>query len=182
MLNLFKKVYYLWEDYGFEIYIGFIIIIIFILSLFRIGKKGTWTSKQYLRYFLNTEKNNVIRKIPTESKGELECRRVLQKIFSLPFNKIRPNWLNNVVTGGNYNLELDCYNDKLKLACEYQGKQHYVYTPHFHKNKEAFLNQKYRDQMKRTLCRDNGVKLIEVPYTVNIKDIELYIYKSLDLI
>ena len=52
------------------------------------------------------------------------------------------------VTGGNFNLELDCFNKELRIGLEYNGVQHYKYVPYFHKNKEAFLNQKYRDDMK----------------------------------
>jgi hypothetical protein len=38
-----------------------------------------------------------------------------------------------------------------------------------------FYNIKYRDKMKDTLCRENGVKLIVVPYTVKLDDIKQYI-------
>jgi hypothetical protein len=114
-----------------------------------------------------------------DSKGELECRRVLEKIFRKSFNKARPNFLNNPVTGGNFNLELDCYNDELNIACEYHGAQHYKYIPYFHKNKESFYNQRYRDELKRRMCKDNGIILIEVPHTVKVENIENYIYKEL---
>jgi hypothetical protein len=71
----------------------------------------------------------------------------------------------NPVTGSQYNLELDCYNESLRLAVEYQGEQHYKFIPYFHKNREAFLNQKYRDELKRMRCKELGITLIEVPYT-----------------
>ena len=67
----------------------------------------------------------------------------------------------------------------MKLAFEYQGQQHYKYIPYFHKNKEAFQNQKYRDYMKRNMCKDNGITLIEVPYDVKHHEIENYIGKEL---
>jgi hypothetical protein len=114
-----------------------------------------------------------------ESKGESECRRVLQKIFNKPFNSVRPDFLRNPVTGNNHNLELDCYDPELKLAVEYNGEQHYKYIPYFHKNKEAFHNQKYRDLIKRQMCRDNGVHLIEVPNTVKVGQIEQYLLNKL---
>jgi hypothetical protein len=44
---------------------------------------------------------------PKESKGEIECRRVLKKLFNRPFNKCRPDFLRNPVTGGNFNLVSD---------------------------------------------------------------------------
>ena len=97
---------------------------------------------------------------------------MLENAFDRSFGKARPNFLNNPVTGGNFNLELDCYNPELKLAVEYNGVQHYKYTPHFHKNNEAFLNQKYRDELKRRMCKDNMITLIEVPYTIMVENIK----------
>jgi hypothetical protein len=79
------------------------------------------------------------------------------------------------------NLELDCYNEELKIAVEYNGIQHYKYIPFFHKNKEAFQNQKYRDYMKREICEKNGIKLIEVPNTVKIENIESYLREKLKM-
>lgn len=114
-----------------------------------------------------------------DSKGERECRRVLEELFKKPFPKSRPNFLNNPVTGGKYNLELDCANHDLKIACEYNGAQHYKYIPYFHKNKEQFQTQQYRDDMKRRICKEEGYALIEVPYTVKIKDIDNFIKTEL---
>lgn len=113
----------------------------------------------------------------TQSKGEQECKRSIEEIMQKPFTKHRPDFLKNEVTGKN--LELDCYNDELKLAIEYNGVQHYEYTPVFHKNKDSFYNTKYRDKMKETLCRKNGVTLIVVPYTVKLQDIKKYIQEKL---
>ena len=141
------------------------------------NEKGTWSTSYFydnLPKELKAEKNNYNRH-SFESKGESECRRVLEKIFNVPFPKTRPRFLNNPVTGGNFNLELDCYNDDLKIAVEYNGAMHYKYIPYFHRNKEAFYNQKYRDELKRRMCRDNGIYLIEVPYTVKLENIEDFI-------
>ena len=63
--------------------------------------------------------------------------------------KIRPSFLENKALNNGLNLEIDCYNDELKLGCEYNGRQHYKFTPFFHKNYEAFNNQKYRDYIKK---------------------------------
>jgi hypothetical protein len=87
--------------------------------------------------------------------------------------------LRNPVTGNNFNLEIDCYNPNLKLGVEYNGVQHYKYVPYFHRNNEAFLNQKYRDLIKSQFCKNEGVILIEVPYTVKVKDIESYLISEL---
>lgn len=115
---------------------------------------------------------------PRTSAGELECRRVLEKHFAKPFAKTRPDFLRNDVTSTEtapVNLELDCYNAELKLAVEYNGRQHYEFVKFFHRTRDAFHNQKYRDQMKRDKCRAAGVALVEVPYTIPVERIEEYI-------
>lgn len=113
---------------------------------------------------------------PYTSTGELECRRVAERLTGLPFPKHRPTFLQNSVT--NSNLELDCYCPQLRVAIEYNGRQHYEYTPYFHASRDAFYNVRYRDEMKARLCKENNVHLIIVPYTVPIGAIEEYIYKK----
>lgn len=173
---MFEKINRLWKKHGFEILIVVAIIIIIIMALVRLGKKGTW-SDSYI--YTGTSPKKSIRKPPQESKGEIECRRVVQHIFNKPFPKARPDMLRNPVTGNRHNLELDCFNSELRLAIEYNGVQHYKYVPYFHKNYEAFKNQKYRDYMKNQMCKENGITLIEVPYTVKIDDIKVYLVKEL---
>jgi hypothetical protein len=203
IINKFKT---LWKNNSFEVVLIGCLIIIAILALSRIGKKGSWSTDyiynpyvknknkgvlQYIDSMGNTVNGNVgngyksnfnfgfDKKPQRDSSGEIECRRVLQKHFRRPFAKCRPNFLNNPVTGGHFNMELDCFDYDLKIAVEYNGAQHYKYLPFFHKNKEAFYNQKYRDELKTRMCRDNGIILIEVPYTVKIQDIERHIINEL---
>lgn len=109
----------------------------------------------------------------TASKGENECRKSLETIFQKNFIKARIPELLNPITGSF--LELDMYCESLGVACEYQGEQHYRYIKHFHKNKDAFRMQQYRDWVKEKLCKENNIKLILVPYTVKIQDIHNFI-------
>jgi hypothetical protein len=136
-------------------------------------ESGTWTTD--LHY--NPLKTFAHRKIPIDSRGELECRRVLEKIFKAPFPNCRPAFLYSQITG--QPSEIDCYNETLKLGCEYNGRQHYAFVKQFHKNYEAFKNQQYRDVIKLRACEDRGVKIISVPYTVKHQDIEAYIVNEL---
>lgn len=178
---MFYKLNQIWKEHGFEIILGLCIAFILVYAFWQkiTGKKGTWSKTKYYQIPVTSETKKPQRQPPQESKGETECRRVLQYLFKRPFNKARPNFLYNPVTGGNFNLELDCFDPELKIAVEYNGIQHYQYIPYFHKNKEAFLNQKYRDQMKKQKCKDNGIILIEVPYSVKLENIKNFIEKEL---
>jgi len=111
-----------------------------------------------------------------ESKGELACKEAAQRIFRKKFIKVRPDYLRNEETG--HNLELDVFNEEIGLAIEYSGQQHYKYIPYFHKNYEAYLKQVKRDEMKERKCKEKGIKLIVVPYTVKIEDIEDFILQE----
>lgn len=164
------------KKYYFEVLLLLSVLLILLMYVLKKNKKGTWAKMYFMlpRKYQRQEKQGSFK-----SKGEIECKRVVEKLFSKGFIKIRPDFLRNPVTGGIKNLELDCYNDEMKLAIEYNGEQHYKYIPYFHKNNEAFLNQKYRDFMKNTLCEKHGITLIEVPYTINIQDIETYLIEEL---
>lgn len=111
------------------------------------------------------------------NKTEEMCRKILRKIYNQPFPSVRPDWLKSPLT--RKNLELDCYNEKLQIALEYNGQQHYTYTPHFHKSKKCFYAQVHRDDWKRKRCREKGIRLIEIPYWVSPIDLEDYIIKEL---
>lgn len=109
------------------------------------------------------------------SAGENRCRKWLEETFGVPFPRVRPEWLKNDVT--NRNLELDCYNEDLKLAVEFNGKQHYEYHPRFHMSQEDYEYSQYKDELKKTLCLENKVELIVVPYWE--KDIEGYLFDNI---
>lgn len=191
MLNFlnFRNLESTWDNYGFEIVAILSFLVIIILCIYNLifkKEKGTY-SKFKLPYSL--ENNNIHKNIhnnieymehtPNDSKLELQSKFILENIFKKPFYKIRPDFLKNDVTG--YNLEIDLYNDDLKLAVEVQGDQHYKFTPFFHRNKDAFLNQKYRDVMKKEKCKNKGITLIEVPYSVGEKKLKSYLVKQLQL-
>jgi hypothetical protein len=112
------------------------------------------------------------------SKGEKICKEFLEFIFQKDFTKVRPDFLINPIT--NQPLEIDCYNDELKLAIEYNGKQHYEYNKMMHQNSQhSFQNQKYRDYIKSELCKKNGITLIIVPYKIKHDEIPEYLYQQL---
>lgn len=62
------------------------------------------------------------------------------------------------------------YNEELKLGIEFNGQQHYEFTKVFHKNEKDLMTRIKDDKKKLQLCKDNGVKLLVVPYDVNMKE------------
>jgi hypothetical protein len=113
-----------------------------------------------------------------ESVGERKCREVLEKHYNKTFIKTRKlPFLLNPET--NRYLELDCYNNDLKIAVEYNGIQHYVHPNYTKQTLEQFLDQHRRDAFKREQCDENGIYLIIVPYTVKTSHIEKFILDRL---
>ncbi|MFX1297544.1 MAG: hypothetical protein ACFFD2_22165, partial [Promethearchaeota archaeon] len=107
-----------------------------------------------------------------DSMAERTCRQFFEKLFNEKFKKTYPNWLKSPT--GNL-MHLDGYNSKLKVAFEYQGFQHYIYSPYLHKTIERFKKDQKYDKLKEELCQKQGISLIKVPYTVKIKDMENFI-------
>lgn len=112
-----------------------------------------------------------------ESRGEQACRNTMEKIYGVPFKNTRPNWLKNDTTGRC--LELDCYNEKLRLAVEYDGSFHYKYPNNYHKTYTEFHECQRRDRLKTELCKKQGVDLIRVSYNIPLDLIPTYIMSQL---
>jgi len=106
--------------------------------------------------------HNAYRKGTT--REQITCKAMEELHEGKPFKKARPDFLVNPETGKR--LEIDCYNDELKIGAEYNGIQHYVFPNPFHTSKNAFDAQLRRDQTKADLCKVAGVKLYTVPHTI----------------
>lgn len=90
-------------------------------------------------------------------------RQILEDYVSrfgiLQFPNVRPEWLRNPET--NRPLELDCFNEKIGLAFEIQGRQHYEPIERWGGQKE-FAKIIRRDNHKLTECRKRGVQLFRI--------------------
>lgn len=106
--------------------------------------------------------------------GERFCRGMFEAIFSEAFPKARPDWLRN--SRGNL-MELDGYCEKLGLAFEYHGIQHYKTTTFFHR--KSPLEKRIQDDVEKTsLCKRNGVTLFEIPHTVERSLLQQFVYEK----
>lgn len=66
---------------------------------------------------------------------------------------------------------IDFYLPKHNIFIEYNGKQHYEYTPFFHKSEIDFKLQEFRDITVRNYCKNKDITLIEIPYTMSKEEV-----------
>lgn len=103
-------------------------------------------------------------KICSKSKSEELCRAYLEELFEekFPSKKV----FKSPETG--YWMELDGYCEKLGLAFEYNGAQHYGDTfP-----KQDFEKTKRYDVYKQNLCEQYGIKLLIIPTFFKMLDLK----------
>jgi hypothetical protein len=60
-------------------------------------------------------------------------------------------------------MELDGYSARLKIAFEHHGQQHYKARTGFKTTRKELTRRQQDDKMKRKLCKEKNIKLIEIP-------------------
>lgn len=108
-------------------------------------------------------------------KREKMCKEICDELLGIEGEaQAKRSWLSD----GKVPYRLDVLYEKLRIAVEHNGAQHYKYCPLFHKNGPQDLEkQQRRDKLVKELCDENDITLIVVPYTV--KDIRDYLKKEL---
>lgn len=166
-----------WKSHGWKFILGCCFVFILVLVCVNRSVAGTFSDHVEFHGNLDTRVPEFSKSVPSgQSAGEHRCREVAERVFDKPFVSIRPDFLKNDVSG--QNMELDCYNAELSLAIEYNGRQHYEYIPFFHASKDDYVKQRYRDEFKKLKCKENGVLLITIPYTVKLNNIERELKKE----
>jgi hypothetical protein len=110
----------------------------------------------------------------SSSRSERIARAYFEQIFENKFPVTHPRWLrvNNARP-----MQLDGYNDDLKLAFEYQGKQHYDHSDFYHSKVSLKAIQK-RDRLKKQICKRHGILLIRIPWNMRWASLIPYLKKS----
>ena len=100
-------------------------------------------------------------------KSEFLVYQIVKKLY--PSNTIyqfRPLFLKSE-KGGQMSYDVFIYG--LNIAIEYQGEQHFKPVDYFGGGKH-FLDTQNRDQLKKKLSQDNGIKLIYINYDETINE------------
>jgi hypothetical protein len=115
---------------------------------------------------------------PTCASGISEriCRALLERMTGVLFPKVKPSWLRNE---RGRKMELDGYAQSLGLAFEYQGYQHYELVPHLHSTLKNFKQRQRDDEIKRRLCSQYDVTLVEIPYYVSHDKLQQHLAEKL---
>lgn len=95
------------------------------------------------------------------SRGELKIRKILD---AMGIKYTQQATFNNLIfpeTKALLRFDFYLENEGNKIAIEYQGKQHYEDIEFFQGNLKYVQD---RDNFKKEYCKNNNIKLIEIPY------------------
>ena len=127
------------------------------------AEEHVWTAVYY-----SIQRGSWCPNCASESTERL-CRRIMEFLYGATFWKARPAWLKSPLS--NQRLELDCYNEELQIALEYQGEQHYRVVEAFKMTEDDLKKQQIRDKSTEDQCEERGVRLIVIPYTVKVPEL-----------
>ena len=105
---------------------------------------------------------------------------ILKEIFPAnPFNRI---FCEHYVKYKGERLFFDFFIKELSCFVECQGQQHTKFVKHFHGDKEKFLGQKNRDNLKIDYVQQNDMYLVRFNYdeVINKELVMFKIGKTLD--
>jgi hypothetical protein len=98
-----------------------------------------------------------IQSLGGSSHAEMTILKMIKEL--LPTQKItshfRPDWLNR--------LEIDIWIPEMNIGIEYQGEQHY-HPIEIWGGDVGLRDLQIRDDRKRKICKERGVRLIEIKY------------------
>lgn len=96
-------------------------------------------------------------------KNEIKLTKILENHYGSDqvVTSFHPLW---AITKKDVLYEFDIFVKSIDTLIEYNGIQHYQYTPFFHKNKKAFKEQQSRDKRKRRLAKKYRYKVITFKY------------------
>lgn len=97
--------------------------------------------------------------LPVKWRAESKLFSIVRDLYPDALFQYSSRWL--------VKQRLDIYIPSVKLAIEYQGSQHYHEADTFG-GADGLRNTTFLDEKKRAKCRENGVYLLEWPYSFSI--------------
>jgi hypothetical protein len=116
-----------------------------------------------------TKKTGGYKKRPDNknTQGELILFRALDQLLG-NHDFINHGYYSFLPSPKGYPLQLDRYYPDLKLAWEFDGKQHEEYNKYIHKSKKNFDYYKECDRLKEKNCKKKGITLIRIAWNYKI--------------
>ena len=111
--------------------------------------------------------------------NEERCRCILEKLTGRSWPKTRPSWLVNDLGS---RMEIDGFCSEMAIGFEYQGIQHFEEVPHLQRGLHTLARRKADDQRKRDICHAHGLRLIEVPYTIEGEAMVAFLSEALVMV
>lgn len=96
-------------------------------------------------------------------KNEIELTKIIESYYGVSnvVTSYHPKW---AISPRQVLYEYDIFIKNKDILVEYNGRQHYEFTPFFHKNERNFRKQQQRDAHKVKLAKKNGGTLIIFRY------------------
>lgn len=127
----------------------------------------------FYRSYSSIISNDSFCNVCTAGFQEMLAKVVLEKLFVRPFVKTRIAGSQSV---GGRTLEVDLYNNDLRLAVEMNGFQHYQPVDFTGKGREAaeknFAIQQENDRRRAVACEDAGITLVVVRELGDVTSLE----------
>jgi len=128
----------------------------------RVSRKSFWRcplgNHKFERSLESIRTHKTFCTVCTRAYGEMLCRAAVEKLFGTIFRSKR---MPGMKSPKGCLLELDIYNEKLRIAVEHHGAQHYRPMPHW-TGTEGLERQLLHDHLRRQFCKANGILLIEI--------------------
>jgi hypothetical protein len=127
------------------------------------------------RRIWNTRWNKIQRKqgcpYCTKFHNENICREFMERIFDSTFIKCSPGWLKG--------QHFDGYSEKLNIAFECNGEQHYGCYPRFHNDTPSKFEMRQKlDERKIRIADEYNIILIIIPYWIENDKKEQFIIEE----
>ena len=106
------------------------------------------------------------------SRGEIKIEEILEEAgLSFKMEYIFPDLKSP--NGRPLRFDFVVFDDdgKIDFIIEYQGKQHYEPSAKFG-GKKGFYLRKYKDELKRKLCKEHNINLLYFNYDDDINEFE----------